>query len=84
MQKLDDLGARARREGDLDAVVQARAIKAMVLADIRNDVPAALAVLQQAKNEYGQRKIPSVKRLYVQQAEYYSRQGRCRIRAQGH
>lgn len=75
MQKLDDLGARARREGDLDAVVQARAIKAMVLADIRNDVPAALAVLQQAKNEYGQRKIPSVKRLYVQQAEYYSRQG---------
>lgn len=75
MGQLDDVATRAQRNGDLDAVVQARAIKAMVLADIRDDIPAALAVLQQAKQEYGQRKLPSVKRLYVQQAELYSRQG---------
>ena len=73
--QLDEVAGRARRNGDLDAVVQSRAIKALVLADIRDDIPGALAVLQQAKNEYGQRKLPSVKRLYVQQAELYSRQG---------
>ena len=75
LSQLDAVRQRAHRDGDLDAVVQSYAIKAMVLADIRDDVPAALAVLEQAKNEYGQRKLPSVKRLYVQQAEYYSRIG---------
>lgn len=75
LNDLDAVATRAQRNGDLDAVVQARAIKAMVLADMRNDIPAALAVLEQAKTEYGQRTLPSVKRLYVQQAELYSRQG---------
>lgn len=75
MSQLDGVSSRAQRNGDLEAVVQSRAIKAMVLADMRDDIPAALAVLEQAKTEYGQRKLPSVKRLYVQQAELYSRQG---------
>lgn len=75
MSQLDVVRAQAQQEGDVDAVVQALAIKALVLSDVRGDIPAALAVLEQAKKDYGQRKLPSVKRLYVQQADLYSRQG---------
>ncbi len=75
MDDLDRVAAQARQDGDLDAVVQACAIKAMVLADMRGDLPGALAVLEQAQQEYGQRTLPSVKRLYVQEADLYARQG---------
>ena len=75
MNQLEDVKNQAQQEGDVDAVVQALAIKALVLADVRGDIPAALAILEQAKSDYGQRKLPSVKRLYVQQADLYSRQG---------
>ncbi len=75
MGQLENVAAQARREGDLDAVVQALAIKALALADLRGDVKGALAVLEQAKRDYGQRKLPAVKRLYVQQADLYSRLG---------
>lgn len=73
--ELGDVERRARGAGDWDAVVQIRAVEAMVYADMRRDIGRALAVIEGAKREFGSRKIPSVKRLYVQQADYYSRMG---------
>jgi peroxiredoxin len=75
MRELDDTSARAVREGRPDIVVQARAIKAMALADIRRDIPSALRVIEEAKREFGHQRLPSVRRLFIQQADYYGRLG---------
>lgn len=75
MRELDAMADRAVRDGKPDLVVQARAIKAMALADMKRDLPAALQVLEETKRVYGGQKLPSVKRLYVQQAEYLGRMG---------
>lgn len=73
--QLDDYAARAEREDAYGVVVQARSIKAMVLADMRRDYPAALRVLDDALEKYGRHKLPEVKRLYVQKAEVYGKMG---------
>lgn len=75
MRELDDVAAQAVRSGQPDLVVQARAIKAMALADMRRDIPAALQVIADTKREYGQQRLPSVRRLFIQQADYYGRIG---------
>lgn len=75
LRELDAMADRAIRDGRLDLVVQTRAIKAMAFADMKRDIPAALRVLEDTKRAYGQQKIPSVKRIYVQQAEYLGRIG---------
>lgn len=75
IRELDDVAAQAVRAGQPDLAVQARAIKAMALADMRRDIPAALQVIADAKREYGQQRLPSVRRLFIQQADYYGRIG---------
>ena len=75
MSQLDDYARRAEREEAYGAVVQARSIKAMVLADMRRDYAGALRVLDGALKDYGRRKLPEVKRLYVQKAEVYGKMG---------
>lgn len=75
MRELDDVAAQAVRSGQPDLVVQARAIKAMALADMRRDIPAALQVIADTKREYGQQRLPSVRRLFIQQADYFGRIG---------
>lgn len=73
--QLDNLAAKAERGGNLPIVVQARAIKAMVLSDMKRDHEGALTVLDDAIREFGGRKLPEAKRLYVQKAEVYSKLG---------
>jgi peroxiredoxin len=75
MRELDELSARAVRDGRPDIAVQARAVKAMALADMRRDIPAALRVIEDAKREFGRQQLPSVRRLFIQQADYYGRLG---------
>lgn len=75
LRELDDTAARAVRDGRPDLAVQARAVKAMALADMRRDLRSALHVLEDAKREFGQQRLPSVRRLFIQQADYYGRLG---------
>jgi peroxiredoxin len=75
MNELDSLADLAAQQGRAERVVEARAIKAMALADMKNDPRAALDVLEATKREYGQQRIPAVRRLFIQQADYYGRLG---------
>ncbi|MCS6770461.1 MAG: TlpA family protein disulfide reductase [Kiritimatiellae bacterium] len=75
MQELDRVAAQAAANGNSDLVVQARAVKAMALADMRRDLVAALRVIEDTKREYGQQRLPSVRRLFIQQADYLARLG---------
>ncbi len=75
MAELDAVTQQALGAGDLDAVVQAQSVKAMALADMRRDLPAALAVLQKARKQYGRETLPSVRRLFVQEADVFGRMG---------
>ncbi len=75
LRELEATADDARRDGQLDLVVQARAVKAMALADMKRDLPAALEVIEETKRAYGHQMLPSVKRLFVQQAEYLGRLG---------
>lgn len=75
INELDEIARKAVRDGNPDLAVQARAVKAMALADMRRDLAGALRVIEEAKREYGQQKLPSVRRLFIQQADYYGRMG---------
>lgn len=75
LNALDEVAEKALRDGHMDLVVQARAVKAMALADMKKDLRGAIQVLEEAQRRFGQQKAPSVKRLFIQQAEYYSRLG---------
>ena len=75
MRELDTVTAEAVRAGQRDLAVQALAVKAMAVADMQRDVPGALRVLQEAKNQYAQEKLPSVRRLFIQEADYHGRLG---------
>lgn len=75
LAELQAVESRALAEGKADLVVQARAIKAMALADLRRDVPGALRVIEETLRSYGQQRLPSVRRLFIQQAEYFGRIG---------
>lgn len=75
MAQLDRVAAQAERNDEIGLVVQARAIKAMVLSDMRRDYAGALQVLDQSIRQFGRRSLPEMKRLYVQKAEVYSRMG---------
>lgn len=75
MQELDAIDEKAASMGHLDVVVQSRAIKAMALADMKRDLRGALRVLEETKRQYGSQKIPSMKRVFIQEADYYGRIG---------
>ncbi|HMP77054.1 MAG TPA: redoxin domain-containing protein [Kiritimatiellia bacterium] len=75
MRELDTVTAEAVRGGNRDLAVQALAVKAMALADMQRDVAGALRVLDEAKRQYAQEKLPSVRRLFIQEADYYGRLG---------
>ncbi|MCO5060516.1 MAG: TlpA family protein disulfide reductase [Kiritimatiellae bacterium] len=75
LQALDEIDAKAAAAGQLDLVVQSRAIKAMALADMKRDPRAALRVIEDTKQRYGNQKVPSMKRIFIQEADYYGRLG---------
>ncbi|MCZ7592158.1 MAG: TlpA family protein disulfide reductase [Kiritimatiellae bacterium] len=75
MQELDAVDQKAADAGDLELVVQSRAIKAMAIADMKRDPREALRVLDETRKQYGGQKIPAMRRVFVQQADYYGRLG---------
>ncbi len=75
MQALEAVDAKAAAAGQLDLVVQSRAIKAMALADMKRDPRAALDVIERTKQQYGNHKLPAMRRIFMQEADYYGRLG---------
>ena len=75
---IDELNAvsdRASRASDWNAVVESEVIRAMIYSDIRHDYMEALSILQRAKNRYGAYKVPAMKKVYVGEADVYSKLG---------
>lgn len=75
MLQLDEVEEKAVAAGQVDLVVQARAVKAMALADMKQDLHGALSVLKETRDQYGKQKIPNMRRIFVQEADYYGRLG---------
>lgn len=75
MQELDAVDQKAAAAGDLELVVQSRAIKAMAIADMKRDPREAIRVLDETRRQYGEQKIPAMRRVFVQMADYYGRLG---------
>lgn len=75
MQELEAVDRKAADAGDFELVVQSRAIKAMAIADMKRDPREALRVLDETRRQYGRKKIPAMRRIFVQQADYYGRLG---------
>ena len=73
--ELDALGTQAEAAGDPASVVEVRVLQALVYSDIRKEYDTARKILESAKAQYGQNKLPAVRRVYGELAEVYSRQG---------
>ncbi len=74
-QHMNGLVEQARQAGNPDLVVELNAIKAMVYADMLKQYDQALGLLQQTKQQYGAMKLPGMKKIYVREAEIYSKLG---------
>ena len=75
LQMLDRLTEEARRKGEVDKAIEARALKASVLSGMRQDHAGALAVLEQTKREFAGTASPAFRLVYLRQAEVYGRLG---------
>lgn len=75
IEELNAVSDRASRAADWNTVVESEVIRAMIFSDIRHDYMEALSILQRAKNRYGAYKVPAMKRVYVGEADVYSKLG---------
>jgi peroxiredoxin len=73
--KLENLETRARQDRDWDVVVEVNMIKAMVYSDMLGDHRKALSILQDAKRRFRDQMLPAVRKLYIREAEVYSKMG---------
>ena len=72
---LDRLVGDAEQAGKWNDALEATLVKAMMLADMRRDHAGALAVLQQARERYGSRQLPAMRKVYVREAQAYGNLG---------
>ena len=73
--QLHGLENRAQADRDWDTVVEVNVIKAMVYSDMLNDQPRALAILQETLRSYRDQAVPSLRKVYVREAEVYAKLG---------
>jgi peroxiredoxin len=73
--QLDNLETRAQQDRDWDTVVEVNVIKAMVYSDMLGDHQKAVAILQDTKRRYRDQILPAVRKVYIREAEVYSKIG---------
>ena len=73
--QLNNLETRAQQDRDWDTVVEVNVIKAMVYSDMLGDHRKALSILQDTKRRYRDQILPAVRKVYIREAEVYSRMG---------
>jgi peroxiredoxin len=72
--RLDNVLAQAKAEKKWDAYVETQVIRANVMS-MRGDDKGALALMQSTLSEFEKKKIPSLKRVYVEIASLHARAG---------
>lgn len=72
--RLDDVLAQAKAENHWDAYVETQVIRANVLSMRGND-DQALALMKSTLAEFEDKNVPSLKRVYVEIASLYAREG---------
>lgn len=72
---LDRLVGEAEQAGRWNDALEATLVKAMMMADMRRDPTSALAILQQARERYGSRQLPAMRKVYVREAQAYGSLG---------
>ncbi|MFH0953894.1 MAG: TlpA disulfide reductase family protein [Verrucomicrobiota bacterium] len=69
------LAQNARQAGDWNALVDVTVIEAMVYSDMRGDHKKAVSILEKARKEFAGTKASNMPKVYVREAEVYSRLG---------
>ena len=75
LAQLDNLETRGQKDRDWDTVVEVNVIKAMVYSDMLGDHRKALSILHDTKRRYRDQILPTVRKVYVREAEVYSKIG---------
>ncbi|MBN1268565.1 MAG: TlpA family protein disulfide reductase [Kiritimatiellae bacterium] len=73
--RLDEVAQRAEAAGNLEEVIEARLLWAMVCADMLGDYNEALNVLGGLKERYGHVPLVGIRKVYVREAEVYAKLG---------
>jgi len=75
LDRLDEIMSAAEQEGREKTVLRAGLLKARVLGRMRGDYEAALDILEALKKKYADGRMAEARRIYVEEAELYSRMG---------
>ena len=73
--QIDSQEARAQQDRDWDTVVEVNVVKAMVYSDMMGDHQKAISILQDMKRRYRDQGVPALRKVYVREAEVYSKMG---------
>jgi peroxiredoxin len=73
--QMDQMVEKARAAEAWNDLVEVNMIKAMVYSDMLNDQAAALKVLEETRAAYGAKGVKSMPKVYVREAEVYSKLG---------
>ncbi len=73
--QVDGEESKAQGERDWNTVVEVNVIKAMVYSDMLGEHQKALSILQDTKRSYRDQGVPALRRVYVREAEVYSKMG---------
>ncbi len=73
--ELDRVVGEAEQAGRWNDALEATLVKAMMMSDMRRDPTAALAILKQARERYGSRQLPAMRKVYVREAQAYGSLG---------
>lgn len=73
--QLDNLEMRAQGDRDWDTVVEVNVIKAVIYSEMLGDPWKALSLLQDTKRRYRDQILPAVRKVYIREAEVYSKLG---------
>ncbi len=75
LSELDTMAGRARQAGDWNGFIEANVAKATIYSDVKRDYRTALAILGDVKNQCGDQRMPAMKKVYVREADTYSKLG---------
>lgn len=72
--KLDDILAESKQSGDLNGIIETEVLRAKVLS-ARGRHGEAMTLMKQVLDEYKDQKLTSLKKVYVEIASLYAREG---------
>lgn len=75
MAQVQSVTEKAQKAGAWNDLVELNIIKAMVYSDMLGDHGRALKILEEARQQYGKMEVAAMPRLYVREAEVYSKLG---------